>query len=595
MPSVTVEPGRRAKSVTIAIIVLLSAVLALMWALAGQSISAGRQAALDRTGAEARNLAIAVEEEARRILDNIVRASELAAARIAESDGRFDLYAWGKETALPWSTIQATFIGADGKVASSTLEPDPKPIDLADREHFYVHLQNKFQGLFIGKPVVGRLWRQSIIPITRRVDADDGTFLGVLVFMIDPSSLTRLHKLIHLGPHDVISLVGLDDIIRAGFSGESPDGTRGIGTSVAGEPRPSAIPENGEGSYSRRGILDGVPRLFSYRRIGAHPIVVTVGLDLDTALAATRADAGAIVATAGFATALLIAFGLYLVHQNRLRAAHELELEDERRKLRATNAELVRNKERAEAASRAKSAFLANMSHELRTPLNAIIGFSEMLVGGHVGALPPKQREYVESVRESGAHLLTVINDILDLAKIEAGHFELRLIEQVRPDDLARSCIDLLRENARAREIEFLVDVQSGLPEIDADAARVRQILINLLDNAIKFSPVRGEVGLSVRQAGDGMVEFVVADNGPGMSRDEARTALQPFGQVEDGLTRSHNGTGLGLPLAQRLAEIHGGSLRIDSKKGAGTRVVVLLPKAATQGTAQEVFEIAAD
>ena len=594
MPSVTVEPGRRAKSVTIAIIVLLSAVLALMWALAAQSISAGRQAALDRTRAESRNLAIAIEEEAGRILDNIVQAAELAAARI-EKDSRFDLYWWGREAALPWGTIQATFIGPDGRVASSTLEPSPEPIDLSDREHFYVHLQNKFQGLFIGKPVVGRLWRQPIIPITRRVDADDGTFLGVLVFMIDPSSLTRLHKLIHLGQHDVISLVGLDDIIRARFTGQSPEGTRGIGSSVAGEPRQSGIPENGEGSYMRPGIVDGVPRLFSYRRIGAHPIVVTVGLDLDAALAATRADAVAIVATTGFATVLLIAFGLYLVRQNRLRAAHELELEDERRKLRATNAELVRNKERAEAANRAKSAFLANMSHELRTPLNAIIGFSEMLVGGHVGALPPKQREYVQSVRESGAHLLTVINDILDLAKIEAGHFELRLIERVRPDDLARGCADLLSENARAREIELLVDMQPALPEIDADAARVRQILINLLDNAVKFSPAGGEVSLTVRRAGEGMVEFVVADNGPGMSRDEARTALQPFGQVEDGLTRSHNGTGLGLPLAQRLAEIHGGSLRIDSEKGAGTHVVVRLPEAVTQGPAQEVFKIAAD
>jgi len=458
-----------------------------------------------------------------------------------------------------------------------------------------VHLQNKFQGLFIGKPVVGRLWRQPIIPITRRVDADDGTFLGVLVFMIDPSSLTRLHKLIHLGPHDIISLVGLDDIIRARFSGQSPEGTRGIGSSVAGEPRPSGIPENGEGSYIRPGIVDGVPRLFSYRRIGAHPMVVTVGLDLNAALAATRADAVAIVATTGFATALLIAFGLYLVRQNRLRAAHELELEDERRKLRATNAELVRNKERAEAANRAKSAFLANMSHELRTPLNAIIGFSEMLMGGHAGALPPKQREYLESVRDSGAHLLTVINDILDLAKIEAGHFELRLIEQVRPDDLARSCADLLRETARARDIELLVDMQPALPEIDADAARVRQIMLNLLDNAIKFSPDGGKVSLTVWQAGEGMVEFVIVDDGPGMSPDEARTALQPFGQIEDGLTRSHNGTGLGLPLAQRLSEIHGGSLRIDSEKGTGTRVVVRLPEAAAQGPAQQVFEIAAE
>jgi len=231
-------------------------------------------------------------------------------------------------------------------------------------------------------------------------------------------------------------------------------------------------------------------------------------------------------------------------------------------------------------ASRAKSTFLANMSHELRTPLNAIIGFSEMLLGGHVGALPAKQRDYVESVHDSGAHLLTVINDILDLAKIEAGKFELRWIEPVEPTELAQGCADLLREHARARNVEIAVDLQPTLPIIEVDIARIRQILLNLLDNAIKFSPAGAEVRLTVREGDEDMIEFVVEDSGPGMSAAEAQIALQPFGQVEDDLTRSHNGTGLGLPLAQRLAELHGGSLQIDSHKGNGARVIVRLPQA---------------
>jgi two-component system, cell cycle sensor histidine kinase PleC len=219
------------------------------------------------------------------------------------------------------------------------------------------------------------------------------------------------------------------------------------------------------------------------------------------------------------------------------------------------------------------------MSHELRTPLNAILGFSEMLMGNHGGILRPKQRDYAESIHRSGTHLLTVINDILDLAKIEAGRFELRRIDRLWPDEVARECVELLRERAAARQVAIGLDVEMPVSPINADAGRVKQILLNLLDNAIKFSPAGETVTLTVHDADANTVALIVADHGPGMTTEEILVARQPFSQVDNRLARSHEGSGLGLPLAERLAEVHGGSLQIESEKGRGTRVIVRLPQ----------------
>ena len=235
-------------------------------------------------------------------------------------------------------------------------------------------------------------------------------------------------------------------------------------------------------------------------------------------------------------------------------------------------------KAEAEAASLAKSRFLANMSHELRTPLNAILGFSEMLERGTAGALDPRQQEYVGYVRQSGAHLLDIINEILDLAKIDAGKLELEEDAGIDVRRLSDACIALVRERALAGTLSLSVEIDDAVPPLVADSTRLKQILLNLLGNAVKFTDPGGAVGLVVRRAADGGVEFEVRDTGLGMTPAEVEIALEPFGQVDCGIARRREGTGLGLPLARRLTELHGGSLRIDSERGRGTRMVVGLP-----------------
>jgi PAS domain S-box-containing protein len=235
-------------------------------------------------------------------------------------------------------------------------------------------------------------------------------------------------------------------------------------------------------------------------------------------------------------------------------------------------------KAEAEAASLAKSRFLANMSHELRTPLNAILGFSEMLERGTAGTLDPRQQEYVGYVRQSGAHLLDIINEILDLAKIDAGKFELDEDEGIDARPLAETCLAFVAERAAVGGVSLSVEIEDGMPLLVADQTRLKQILLNLLGNAVKFTNPGGAVVLAAHRAAAGGVEFEVRDTGLGMTAAEIAIAGEPFGQVDCGLARRREGTGLGLPLARRLTELHGGAFSIASEKGRGTRVVVALP-----------------
>jgi signal transduction histidine kinase len=235
-------------------------------------------------------------------------------------------------------------------------------------------------------------------------------------------------------------------------------------------------------------------------------------------------------------------------------------------------------KEEAETASRIKSEFLANMSHELRTPLNAIIGFSDVMQSELLGPLGPRYRSYAKDIQESGEHLLGIINDILDLSKIEAGRLTLRE-EVLDPAAMARDCAKLVRARADEAGVVLRLEVPAEAPrQLSADAVKLKQILLNLLSNAVKFTPRGGRVEVILRRGLGGNLEIAVEDTGIGMSEGEVAIALQPFGQIESTFARTHKGTGLGLPLTKALIELHGGTMAIESARGRGTTVIVAFP-----------------
>lgn len=242
-----------------------------------------------------------------------------------------------------------------------------------------------------------------------------------------------------------------------------------------------------------------------------------------------------------------------------------------------TEMALLEAKRQAETASRTKSEFLANMSHELRTPLNAIIGFSELMKDEMFGPLGvASYREYAADIHDSGTHLLELINDILDLSKVEAG----RLVLSPGPVVLERTievCLALLKGRVEGSGLALETKIPPDLPPLWGDERRIKQILLNLLSNAIKFTPSGGRVQVSARRDGDDVV-VEISDSGIGMDPKEIAVALEPFRQLDSTLSRRYEGTGLGLPLAKSLVELHGGVLTIASAPGQGTTVSITLP-----------------
>jgi signal transduction histidine kinase len=262
-------------------------------------------------------------------------------------------------------------------------------------------------------------------------------------------------------------------------------------------------------------------------------------------------------------------------------------LEAQGEELRQLAEHLAQARDVANAANKAKSDFLANMSHELRTPLNAIIGFSEIMNAELLGPLGTHEyKQYAGDIHESGAHLLSLINDILDLSKIEAGRMEL-VEERIVVGEVIEASVRIIRERAQAAELELICDIPDTLPNLFADERAIKQILLNLLSNAVKFTEPGGTVTIAAHMSPAGEIAFTVADTGVGMTPVEIKKALSPFGQVDSSLARKHEGTGLGLPLARSMTEVHGGTFAIESEEGKGTTATVTMPAERVLAAAQ--------
>ena len=415
--------------------------------------------------------------------------------------------------------------------------------DISDQQSFIFHRSHADPGPYIGTPAISRLTGKWMIPVSRRIDHADGSFGGVVLVTIDIDFFKAYFRTLMIGEEGSVELISDSGVlmIRRPFN-NSLIGETMLDTQLYR----SYMSQGPVGLVFIKSNADGVTRLYSYRRLKHYPLFVSTALSRDEVLADWWRDTLWHFGGAIFLVMVVSVFGWRLVKQIELRTRAERE---------------------ADAANRAKGEFIANMSHELRTPLNGILGYAQIL--RRDPALGERQLEGVAVIQRSGEHLLTLIDDTLDFAKIEAGKLRVQI-----GDVPLGGLVDVLREiisvKAEQKGLDFICEIAVDAPAgVRADGQRLRQVLLNLLANAVKFTD-HGSVSLHIMRAESGAVRFEVRDTGVGMLAEQLETIFEPFEQV-GGHERRVGGTGLGLAISRQFLRAMGAEIHVESRLGEGS------------------------
>jgi two-component system cell cycle sensor histidine kinase PleC len=459
-------------------------------------------------------------------------------------------------------------IGPNGHLqyTSAGAMASPSSVDVSDRPYFSLALRDNKIHVVLGEADPSRPGSRLML-LSRRVNRADGGFAGVAVAALNRDFFQQFFYVLNLAKRGTIALDTEDGMVLAQWPySEDAIGKDLSASSLFKQWLPLAssavIPLKDDG--------DGVWRIVAYQRVDQLPLVVHVALSQDVALSTWRRTTIVQAAICGLTMLGCWIMALRLNRELVARArAHE--------QLHETVRHLESARFAAEDSSRVKGEFLANISHELRTPLNAIIGFSEIIRDARMGPVSARYQDYAQDIYGSGAHLLRLINDVLDLAKVESGRLEL-FEEVLNLEKLIEDCKRLVGHRAAAGGLALATKIPSDLPGVRGDELRLKQILLNLLSNAVKFTPTGGRILVSAEVLPDRGIVLSVIDTGIGMEPHEIPLALEPFRQLDGTLNRRFQGTGLGLPLARRLTELHGGILEISSTKERGTSAAVKLP-----------------